>query len=128
MVFYCPESPRWLMEKGRYRDAYKSLRQLRFIDSQAARDLCASFTSPLLALDLILTLDGIDYIDTLLCIENKIVRKGNRYAELFTIPRNRRATTGAFLVVRPLSGLLNRIAHPSSSLHRCSCTLSNPLI
>ena len=44
-VFLCPESPRWLMSKGRYADAYRSLERLRRHPVQAARDLyCPSFT------------------------------------------------------------------------------------
>lgn len=38
-VFLCPESPRWLMSKGRYADAYRSLERLRRHPVQAARDL-----------------------------------------------------------------------------------------
>ena len=38
-IYLCPESPRWLLKKGRVRDAYKSLRRLRNTDLQAARDL-----------------------------------------------------------------------------------------
>jgi MFS family permease len=38
-VFFCPESPRWYMMKGRYRDAYQSLARLRKRPVQAARDL-----------------------------------------------------------------------------------------
>ena len=38
-VFFCPESPRWLMSKGRYEDAFKSLERLRRHPVQAARDL-----------------------------------------------------------------------------------------
>ena len=42
-VFFCPESPRWYMMKGRYTKAFGSLRQLRHTDLQAARDLyCTS--------------------------------------------------------------------------------------
>ncbi|KZV62126.1 hypothetical protein PENSPDRAFT_591900, partial [Peniophora sp. CONT] len=28
-TLFCPESPRWLIKKGRYQDAYKSLLKLR---------------------------------------------------------------------------------------------------
>ncbi|KAJ5986460.1 Major facilitator superfamily domain general substrate transporter [Penicillium sp. IBT 35674x] len=38
-VWFCPESPRWLMIKGRHRDAYNSLLRLRRSSLQAARDL-----------------------------------------------------------------------------------------
>ncbi len=41
-VFFCPESPRWLMGRGRYADAYKSLERLRRHRLQAARDLYCS--------------------------------------------------------------------------------------
>ena len=39
MVFGLPESPRWLMKKGRMADAWLAIRRLRFTDVQAARDL-----------------------------------------------------------------------------------------
>lgn len=38
-VFFCPESPRWYMSKGRYDKAYESLSRLRHKPIQAARDL-----------------------------------------------------------------------------------------
>lgn len=41
-VFFCPESPRWLMGRGRYADAYRSLERLRRQKIQAARDLYCS--------------------------------------------------------------------------------------
>lgn len=39
LVFVCPESPRFLIRRGRYPEAYISLRRLRGTDIQAARDL-----------------------------------------------------------------------------------------
>ena len=38
-VFFCPESPRWYMLKGRYREAFESLARLRPTKIQAGRDL-----------------------------------------------------------------------------------------
>ena len=42
-VYFCPESPRWYMMKGRYTEAFESLRRLRHTDLQAARDLYCTF-------------------------------------------------------------------------------------
>ncbi|RAL62826.1 hypothetical protein DID88_004668 [Monilinia fructigena] len=39
LIFYCPESPRWYMKKGRYLEAYQSLLKLRNNPIQATRDL-----------------------------------------------------------------------------------------
>ncbi|KAJ5397631.1 Major facilitator superfamily domain general substrate transporter [Penicillium cosmopolitanum] len=39
LVFICPESPRFLIQKHRYVEAYKSLLELRGTEIQAARDL-----------------------------------------------------------------------------------------
>jgi hypothetical protein len=39
LIFLCPESPRYLIQKNRYVEAYKSLLELRGTSIQAARDL-----------------------------------------------------------------------------------------
>ncbi|KAK1229186.1 hypothetical protein PQX77_007758 [Marasmius sp. AFHP31] len=79
-VYFCPESPRWYMLKGRYRDAFESLARLRPTKMQAGRDLY--------------------YIHVLLEAEKSISeQRGNRFFELFTIPRNRRATMASFIVM-----------------------------
>ena len=39
LVFICPESPRYLIQKNNYAKAYKSLLELRGTQIQAARDL-----------------------------------------------------------------------------------------
>ncbi|THV06802.1 hypothetical protein K435DRAFT_644602 [Dendrothele bispora CBS 962.96] len=78
-VYLCPESPRWYISKGRYRDAYNSLARLRHKPLQAARDLY--------------------YIHVLLEAEKGISADRNRFLELFTVPRNRRAALASFIVM-----------------------------
>ncbi|KAF9024797.1 hypothetical protein BDP27DRAFT_1248583 [Rhodocollybia butyracea] len=81
-IGFCPESPRWYMKKGRYQEAYKSLKRLRNSKLQAARDL---------------------YYVHRQIEEEFAVFKGStylsRFVELFTIPRVRRATLASFVVM-----------------------------
>lgn len=81
-VFFCPESPRWFIKKGRVGDAYRSLLSLRNHPIQAARDLY--------------------YINAQIEIEIEAMGTSNyvsRFIELFTIPRVRRATLASFVVM-----------------------------
>ncbi|KAF6816095.1 sugar transporter, partial [Colletotrichum sojae] len=86
-IFFTPESPRWLLKKGRYAQAHSSLLRLRGERLLAARDLY--------------------YIYSQLEEEKRLVArkrfdKGNffkRCIELFTIPRNRRATQASGIVM-----------------------------
>ncbi|KAH9935571.1 uncharacterized protein B0H18DRAFT_976314 [Fomitopsis serialis] len=96
-VYLCPESPRWLLSKGRYDKAYDSLLRLRNSPLQAARDLY--------------------YIHVQLEAEAESFAGRNRFLELFTVPRNRRATLAAFIVMfmQQFCGV-NVIAYYSSSI------------
>ncbi|KAJ9635352.1 hypothetical protein H2201_008745 [Coniosporium apollinis] len=99
-VYFCPESPRWLMKKNRYRKAFHSLRKLRYHDIQAARDLY--------------------YINAQLQVEADIIGKSNylsRFVQLFTIPRVRRATLASFtvMIAQQMCGI-NIIAFYSSTI------------
>lgn len=99
-VFFCPESPRWYIKKGRYSDAFKSLCRLRNTQLQAARDLY--------------------YIYAQILEEAEIAGENNyvtRFIELFTIPRVRRATLASFVVMlaQQMCGI-NIIAFYSSTI------------
>lgn len=78
-VYFCPESPRWYMSKGKYHKAYESLARLRNTKLQACRDLYA--------------------IHAALQVENKMREGKNLWKEFFTVPRNRRAAQSAFFVM-----------------------------
>ena len=94
-IWFCPESPRWYLKKGRYNDAWKSLRKLRNTPLQAARDLY--------------------YINCLLEQEDLMVEEAGlkvtssvftRFVELFTIARVRRATwaSGIVMIAQQMCG------------------------
>lgn len=99
-VYFCPESPRWYIKKGRYAEAFKSLCRLRNTPLQAARDLY--------------------YIHAQLLEEAAIIGKNNyitRFIELFTIPRVRRATLASWtvMIAQQMCGI-NIIAFYSSTI------------
>ncbi|OAA43743.1 Sugar/inositol transporter [Metarhizium rileyi] len=82
LIYFCPESPRWYIKKGRYRDAMRSLLRLRNTPIQAARDLY--------------------YIHVQLQVEHQFIGHGdylNRFIDLFRVPRIRRATLASFVVM-----------------------------
>ncbi|EJT96801.1 hypothetical protein DACRYDRAFT_119866 [Dacryopinax primogenitus] len=99
-VYFCPESPRWYLKKGRVHDAYRSLCRLRNTELQAARDLY--------------------YIHSQLEAERELLQGSSyftRAVELFTIPRVRRATLASFVVMiaQQMCGI-NIIAFYSSTV------------
>ncbi|TFK35902.1 hypothetical protein BDQ12DRAFT_655262 [Crucibulum laeve] len=99
-IFFCPESPRWLMKKGRYNKAFRSFVRLRNSELQAARDMF--------------------YVHRQLVEEFAVLRGStyvSRFVELFTIPRVRRATLASWVVMlaQQMCGI-NAIAFYSSTI------------
>lgn len=77
-VYFCPESPRWYMEKGRFDKAYQSVARLRHIPVQATRDMY--------------------YAWKLLEVEHAN-KDGHKWTEFFTVRRNRRAAQSAWFTM-----------------------------
>ncbi|CCA67930.1 related to myo-inositol transport protein ITR1 [Serendipita indica DSM 11827] len=97
-IFFCPESPRWLIGKGRVLEGYKSLARLRNSPLQAARDTY--------------------YIQKQLEMESQVAIRGRfRFFELFTVPRNRRATlaSASLTYLQQMCGI-NIIAYYSATI------------
>jgi len=107
-IYFCPESPRWLMQKRRYLEAFHSFSRLRKSPVQAARDLY--YAHCLLRQE------------DILVAESGISTKGNfftRFIELFTIPRVRRATqaAGIVMIAQQMCGI-NIIAFYSTTIFK----------
>jgi MFS family permease len=94
-IWFCPESPRWLLKKKKVNKAYASLLRLRNTPLQAARDLYFIHAQ-------------LVYEDALL-EESGLAKTSNmitRFIELFTIPRLRRATqaSGVVMIAQQMCG------------------------
>ncbi|CAN9406514.1 unnamed protein product [Alternaria alternata] len=95
-IFFAPESPRWLIKKGRYQKAYRSLLRLRNTPLQAARDLYF-IHAQLEAEEAMVEAQGVAQTDNMI----------TRFIELFTIPRIRRATqaSGVIMTAQQMCGI-----------------------
>ena len=94
-VWFCPESPRWLISKKKYSKAYKSLLRLRNSPLQAARDLYF--------------IQAQIVQEEVLIEEAGFAKNANlftRFIELFTIPRLFRATqaSGIAMIIQQMCG------------------------
>lgn len=99
IIFLCPESPAWyIKEGGRYDLAYRSLAKLRNTELQAARDTYMSYLQQ--------SVKG-----------TTDVSYSQQIAQLFSIPRIRRATLAAYTVMisQQLCGI-NIISFYSSTI------------
>lgn len=103
-TYFCPESPRWYVKKGKTLKAWNSLLRLRHTRLQAARDLY--------------------YMEKLLEAEDDHIRNGGlsvtsnmftRFIELFKIPRIRRATwaSGIVMIGQQMCGSKSLLSGPS---------------
>jgi len=112
-VYFCPESPRWLIQHGKIHKAYTNFRILRPTDIQAARDLYYAHI-------------GVE-------LERKINKGKNfftMFIELFTVPRNRRAAIASWIVMfmQQFCGV-NVIAYYSTSVFtEASYSLTSALL
>ena len=81
-VYFCPESPRWLIQNDKLPKAFRSFQRIRNTDLQAGRDLYYTYV-------------GVQ-------IEKKVNKGKNLFVqfwELFSVPRNRRAALAVWIVM-----------------------------
>lgn len=108
LVYVGSESPRWLIKKGRYAEAYNVLLRLKGIPVLAARDLI--FIRAQLNVETLLFMrrgnDIIELGNEVPHLDQKAYQReisllgyGRRIVQLFTIPRVRRSTLASFIVM-----------------------------
>lgn len=108
MVFLGSESPRWLVKKQRYNEAYRVLVRLRENSLLAARDLVIIWAQLQVETTLFKRTDEdvidlenrIPYLDSRVYLrEIGLSGYARRMSQLFIIPRVRRATLASFIVM-----------------------------
>ncbi|KAI9899832.1 hypothetical protein N3K66_004094 [Trichothecium roseum] len=101
-IYFCPESPRWLMKKGRYAEAFQSMCKLRAHPIIGARDYYYSYV---IYEEELKMAQGAGYFQ--------------RLWDCFAVPRIRRANYGASTVMlaQQMCGI-NIISFYSSSIFR----------
>jgi MFS family permease len=94
-IWFCPESPRWLMTKKNHKKAFASLLRLRNSPLQAARDLYRIHAQLEMEKRLIAE-SGFSKTDNMFV----------RFVELFTVPRLRRAVqaSGIAMIAQQMCG------------------------
>lgn len=118
-IFFCPESPRWLMQKRRYRPAFESFKRLRSSQLQAARDLY--YAHALLR------------AEEILVQESGVSKQSNffaRFIELFTIPRIRRATqaSGIVMIAQQMCGINIMAFYSSTIFQKAGASVTTALL
>jgi len=100
MCWFCPESPRWLIKKGRFQKAWTSFKRLRKTELEAAQDMFYAWVQIDAEREVF---GGTSYF--------------KRFTELWTIPRIRRASIGGAVVMlaQQFSGI-NIMAFYSSTI------------
>ncbi|KAM0206816.1 hypothetical protein ACHAPA_005484 [Fusarium lateritium] len=99
-IFFCPESPRWLMKHGKHAKGFRSMQRLRAHDIIAARDF---------------------YYSWIIYEEELAVASGSGYFQrlwdCFAVPRIRRANYGAstVMIAQQMCGI-NIISFYSSTI------------
>ncbi|KAF2225406.1 hypothetical protein BDZ85DRAFT_279096 [Elsinoe ampelina] len=143
LIFCCPESPRFLIKKQRFAKAYRSLCSLSKLPLIAARELflihtqmqaeARMYTTPMMGTHPEEDLDD-DKVDAASLTDNKniYVTQGGtsffrRFRQLFSVPRIRRASTAAFVIMitQQLSGV-NVISFYGSTLTSSGVRYSDP--
>lgn len=105
-IFFCPESPRWLMKHGKHAKGFRSMQRLRAHDIIAARDF---------------------YYSWIIYEEELTVARGAGYFQrlwdCFAVPRIRRANYGAstVMIAQQMCGI------NSESCALCDVSIANSL-